>query len=150
MESLINKIEIFENEYDIYKRISQELEDHKVSLSHQWDDNASREINSKYLFLFSDNCEYISKNYSDQIQKIRLLNDLKINIENKCEEIKNLSTDINLYLNQCLKLRESSGSFLQDAYLKESDTNTLFNKTTVLFKEIEKLNNKHLDILKST
>lgn len=149
MEGLIGKIEIFENEFDHYSRIAKELEDYKEDLAHLWSDNASREINSKFLNLFSDNCESISKYYVNQVQKLKSLNDTNINIENKCEEIKNLSMDINLDLSQCFKLRESSDSLLQDAYLKESETNALLKKTGELFKEIEILKNKHLQILKS-
>lgn len=150
MDSLTRNIEIFENEFDVYSRISQELTDHKENLFHQWDDNASREVNSKYLFTFSDNCDKISKNYSDQIHMIRSINDTAINIENNCDAIKNLSLDINIYLNQCLQFRESSDSFLQDTYLKESDANTHFDKTKSLFREIEKLKIKHLEILESS
>lgn len=149
MESLTIKIEIFENEFDIYSRVTQDLVDNRINLSHQWDDNASRELNSKYLFTFSDNCDKISKNYSDQIQKIRLLNDTKINIENNCDEIKNLSSEINIFLNQSLQLRESSDFLLQSAYLKESDTNELRDKTTLLFREIGKLKIKHQEILRT-
>lgn len=148
IDHFADELESFEDVYYAYDRNTQDLRDYREDISFSWSDAASKEINGKFLNPFDDDCSDITKNFQNQIQKLKNINHIITKIENNILRINEQSDQINNKLESCQSKMNESEKHLNQCAIKKSETYSYLNKADLLYKKIEILLAEHKKKLK--
>lgn len=119
------------------------MKEDKENISFSWYDEASREIFSKYLNPFEDNCTTIEDNYHNQVHKLHNINDSVDDLEEKILKITTLCETISRSLEKCSSFRDVSQAYLIKCTERNSEAKEFLNQANALFLQIRKMISTH-------
>ena len=128
-------------EQDIWRlsQFSRSLQEFREEISQGWDDNASREINGKYLGIHREENEKIIENLNSQHKYLGELNSQLAEINKYEEEINTLSRNVNILFQQSENYIQNSNLSLDESIEKKHESRKNLKKANEMLAKIKSL-----------